>query len=57
VPHGADGMDHPLGWQPIAAGDLGIARGAAAERLAFGEEIGTGGAVNGAVDATAAKQG
>jgi hypothetical protein len=43
-------------FQAIAAGDLRLSGRAAAERAAFGQQIGTGGAVNGAVDTAAAEQ-
>jgi hypothetical protein len=56
VPDRADGMDHVFGGEPVAHGDLGVAGFAAAKRAAFGEQLGPGGAVDGAIDATAAEQ-
>ena len=41
----------------IASGDLGVAGFAAAKLAAFGEQLGPGGAVDGAIDAATAKQG
>ncbi len=40
----------------MAAGDLGAAGRAAAERAAFVQQVGSGGAMDGAVDAAAAEQ-
>ncbi len=56
APDRADRVNHVLGRQPIAAGDLGAAGLAAAERFAFGSQLRTGGAVNGAIHAAAAEQ-
>jgi len=42
--------------QPVAAGNLGVAGGAAIQCSAFGQQLGTGCAVNGAIDTTAAEQ-
>ncbi len=49
-------MDDVPRRQQVAAGDLGVAGGAAIEGAAFGEELRTGGAVDRAVDPAAAKQ-
>src|SRR5437763_1271839 len=49
-------MDHMPGGKSIAAGQLGLARRAAAEAAAFGEELGASGAMNGAIDPAAAEQ-
>ena len=49
-------MNDVAGRQPIAFGDSGVAGGAAAERLAFGQQLGAGGAMDRAVYATAAQQ-
>ena len=49
-------MDDVPGFEAIAAGDLGGAGVAAAERATFGEKLGPGGAMDGAVDAAAAEQ-
>ena len=56
VPYRTDGVDDVLCRQPIAAGDLGRTGGAAAERAAFGQQLRTGRAMDGAIDAAAAKQ-
>src|SRR5262249_6179539 len=56
APHRADGVDDVLGFQAIAAGDLGGTGVAAAERAAFGEKLRSGGAMDGTVDAAAAEQ-
>jgi hypothetical protein len=50
-------MNHMPRRQPISQGDFGAAGLAAMERAAFGEKLGAGGAMDRAVDATAAKQG
>jgi len=56
VPHGPDRVDHVFRRQPVAAGNLGVAGGAAIQCSAFGQQLGTGCAVNGAIDTTAAEQ-
>ena len=56
VPDRADRVDHMLCGQPVAAGDLRVAGGAAAERAAFGEQLRTRRAMDRAIDASAAKQ-
>src|ERR1700730_11289976 len=56
VPHGADGMDHVARGQTVTVRDLGVASGAALKRPALGEEIGSGGAMDGAVDTAAAQE-
>src|SRR5262249_6425830 len=56
APHRADGVDDVLGFEAIAAGDLGGTGVAAAERAAFGEKLRPGGAMDGPVDAAAAEQ-
>ena len=56
APYRTDRVDHVLGRQPIAAGDLGAAGLAAAKRAAFGEQFRPGGAMDGAVNAAAAEQ-
>lgn len=55
-PDRADGVNDVAGGQPVAARDLRFARAAAVERFAFGQKLGTGGAVNGAIDSAAAEQ-
>src|SRR6266851_3864280 len=56
MPYRADGMNHVARGQLIAAGDLGLAGRAALKRSALGEEIGSGRAMDGAVDTAAAQQ-
>src|ERR1051325_9563429 len=56
MPDRTDRMNNVLGRQFIALGDLCFARGAAAERLAFGEEFAAGGAVDRTIDPAAAEQ-
>lgn len=56
VPDRADGVDHMARRQTVAAGDLGIAGGAAAERFTFGEQFTTGCTMDRAIDAAAAEQ-
>src|SRR5260221_1800873 len=56
VPDRADGVDHMLRRQSIAAGDLRVARGAAAERTAISQQLLTRGAMDCAVDPAAAEQ-
>ena len=56
APNWADSMDDVAGCQAIAPGDPRLAGRAAAQRTAFGEKLGTGGAVDGAIDAAAAQQ-
>lgn len=56
VPDRPDGVNHVSGRQPIAPGDPGVASRAATKRAAFGEQFGTGAAMDGPVDSAAAKQ-
>ena len=49
-------MDHEAGGQVEGRGGLGVAEGAAAQLPAGLEQLGTGGTVDGAVDAPAAEQ-
>jgi hypothetical protein len=49
-------MDHMLGLQPISLGDLGIAGLATMQHAALGNELGTRGAMDRAVDAAPAEQ-
>ena len=56
APDRADGVDHELRRQPEAGRDLRVAGVASAEEAAGGDELGTGGAVDGAVDASAAEE-
>src|SRR5262249_9738384 len=46
APHRADRVDDVLGFEAIAAGDLGGTGVAAAERAAFGEKLGPSGAMD-----------
>ncbi len=57
VPDRADDVDHMARRQPVTAGDPGIAGVAAAERFTFGEQFGTGRAMDRTVDTAAAEQG
>jgi len=45
-----------FGWQPISAGDFGVAGRATMERAAFGEQFRAGAAMDRAIDAAATKQ-
>src|SRR5579862_1826810 len=56
VPDRTDGVNDMLRRQPITAGDLGGAGRAAAKRSAFDKQFRSGGAMDRAVDATAAEQ-
>ncbi len=56
APDRTDRVDHVTCLQPVAAGDLGFTRRAAAQGAAFGEKFGPGSAVDRAIDATAAQQ-
>ena len=56
VPHRPDRVDHVFRRQPVAAGNPGVAGGAAIQCSAFGQQFGTGCAVNGAIDTAAAEQ-
>ena len=55
--HGPDRVDHRLAWQAVRIRGLGLARAAAAQAAALGEEFRVVGcAMNGAIDATPAQQ-
>ena len=56
VPNRADGVDDMPRRQSMAGRNFGVAGFAAIEGTAFGQEFGAGGAVNRAIDATAAEQ-
>ena len=56
VPHRADGVDHVARRQVVAAGQSDLAGRTAAERPALLEQLRAGGAVDRAVDASAAEQ-
>ena len=56
VPDRSDGMNDMPRRKPVALGDLGVAGFAAMKRAAFGEQLGSCGAMNRAVDAAAAEQ-
>jgi len=56
TPDRTDRVDHVTRLQPVAARDLGGSGLAAAERVAFGLQLGAGGAVNRSIDPTAADE-
>ena len=56
LPDRTHGMDHVTAWQVPATGHLGMTGLATSECAALLEQPGSGGPVNGAVDATAAEQ-
>jgi hypothetical protein len=56
VPDRPDGVDHMARPQPISFCDLGVAGRAAAQCQALRKQLGPGRAVNGPIDAAAAKQ-
>ena len=56
VPDRPDGMNHMSCRKPITFGDFCISGRTAVEGAAFGEKLGSGRAVDRAVDATAAEQ-
>src|SRR4030095_434124 len=56
APHRPARMDDVVGFQPIAARDLGRAGLAAAQERAFFLQVWPGGAMDGAVDAAAAQE-
>ena len=56
APHRTDGVDHPAGREAVARRRLGVAGRAPAEQPALGQQLGSGGAVDGAVDAAATEQ-
>lgn len=57
VPGRPDGMNHMPGRQPVPLGDFGVAGGTTMQRAAFGQQFGTGAAMDGAIDPTPAEQG
>jgi len=57
VPHRADGMNHMPCRKPVTPGDFGVSGRTAVQSAAFGEKLGPGRAMDGAIDATAAEQG
>jgi hypothetical protein len=56
MPYRTHGVNHVPRRQLVTLGDFGVAGLAAMEHAAFGEKPGPGGAVDGAIDATAAEQ-
>jgi len=56
VPDRSHRMNDVASRQAITAGDLGLAGGTAAQSTAFGEQLRTGGAMDGTVDAATAEQ-
>jgi len=57
TPHRTDGMDHMPRRQSIRVGDFGATGFAAAERAAFGQQLGSSCTVDRAIDTPSAKQG
>lgn len=56
IPDRPHRMNDVAGRQPITFGDLGVARGAAAQRTAFHQQVRASSAMDRAVDAPAAQQ-
>jgi hypothetical protein len=56
VPDRPDGMDHVPCWQEISFGDFGVARLAAVERAAFGQQLRPGCIMDRAIDAAPTKE-
>ena len=56
APDWTDGVDNVAGFQTIAAGDFRLAGGATAQGPALRQQIGAGGAMNGAVHTAATQQ-
>lgn len=56
VPDRADGMNHVPRRQAVASGDFGVAGRAAIQGAAFGQKLGSGRAMDGAIDAAAAAE-
>ena len=56
APDGADGVDDIAGRQAVAPGDFRLAGRAAVQRAALFQQIGTGRAMDGTIDAAAAQQ-
>ena len=56
VPDRPDGMNDMPRRKPVALGDFGIAGFAAMKRAAFGEQLGSGCAMDRAIDAAPAQQ-
>src|SRR5437588_12543546 len=56
TPDRTDGVDNELRRQAEAGSDLRVAGVAAAEEAAGGDELGAGGAVDGAIDASSAEE-
>jgi hypothetical protein len=56
VPDGANGMNHMPRGQTVSLGNFGAAGLATTERATFGEELGTGRAMDRAVDAASAEE-
>jgi hypothetical protein len=55
-PDGADGVDDVVGGEAVAKGEDGLAGGEAGVALAFAEQLGAGGTVDGAVNAASAAE-
>ena len=56
IPDRPDGMDHMLGWQPIAFGDFSVACVATMQLAAFDQKLRPGRAVYRSVNATPAQK-
>ena len=56
MPDRTDGMNYIPRRQPVTSGDFGVARLAATQRTAFGQQLGTGRAMDCAIHAAAAEQ-
>jgi hypothetical protein len=56
MPDRTDGMNHMPHRQPVTSGDFGVAGPAAMERATFGQQLGPGRAMDGAIDTAAAEQ-
>ncbi len=56
IPHRPNGVDHVFRRKPVSPGDLGVTGLAAVEHAALGHKLGTGGAMNGAIDPAPAQE-
>src|SRR5215831_5031784 len=54
IPHRPNGVDHVFRRKPISPGDLGVTGLAAVEHAALGHKLGSGGAMNRAINPTPA---
>lgn len=53
---GTNGMDDEAGLELVAAGEAGLARGASPQGAALGQQLGAGGAMDGAIHAASAQE-